>query len=163
MIDVRVSAAPESPPDDRPPIGAVPPSGAAEPYVRLRPTVHDRPLVQPSVWAEHADTGFPVVHPYVRRYWTPILGPGAVADLLRLATAAVRGRSLPRPLHLGELARVGFVHGTGSHLLVRTHVPAVPRVLRRRLPPALRRELDGPSRIARPQATISLGAQKASA
>ena len=98
--------------------------------------------MRPLVWAEHVDAGFPVIHPYVRRYWTPILGPGAVADLLRLATAAVRGRSLPRPLHLGELGRIGLVHESGPRLLVRTHVPALPAALRRRLPPALRRELE---------------------
>jgi len=123
----------------------VPLSGAAEPFVRLRPTVHDRPQVRPLVWAEHVGAGFPVAHPYVRRYWTLVLGPGAVADLLRLATAAMRNRSLPRPLHLVDLATVRMVHGAGSRLLVRTHVPEVPAALRQRLPPSLRRELQAAS------------------
>jgi hypothetical protein len=115
--------------------------GAAEPFQRLRPTVFERPAVRPAVWPDHIDDGYPVTHPYVRRYWTPVLGPGAVADLLRLATAAARGCPLPRPLHLPTLAKIGFVLHSQRSLLVRTHVPAVPIMLRRRLPPSLRREL----------------------
>jgi hypothetical protein len=126
--------------DDRPPIGAVPPPGVAEPYLRLRRTVFDRPRIVPEVWDAPGD--YPWSHPYVRRYWTPVLGPGAVADLLRLATAATRGRSLPRPVHLEELARTGLVRQIGLAVVVRTSIPAVPTPLRRRLPPMLQRELD---------------------
>ena len=140
MTTYSISATLGSLTDDRPPIGAVPPPGVAEPYLRLRRTVYDRPRIVPAVWDVPGD--YPVADPYVRRYWTPILGPGAVADLLRLATAAVRGRSLPRPIHLVELARAGFVRATGSAILVRTSVPEVPPALRRRLPPMLQRELD---------------------
>jgi hypothetical protein len=126
--------------DERPPIGAVPPPGVAEPYARLRRTVYDRPWFVPAVWDLPGD--YPASHPYVRRYWTPILGPGAVADLLRLATAATRGRSLPRPVHLVELARIGFVEETASEVSVRTRIPAVPAALRRKLPLMLQRELE---------------------
>ena len=126
--------------DERPPIGAVPPPGVAEPYTRLRRTVYDRPWFVPVVWDLPGD--YPAPHPYVRRYWTPILGPGAVADLLRLATAAIRGRSLPRPVHLAELARIGFVKETSSEVSVRTRIPAVPAALRRKLPLMLQRELE---------------------
>ena len=115
--------------------------GAAEPFQRLRPTVFVRPLVTPVVWHEHVGDGFPVTHPYVRRYWTPVLGPGAVADLLRLATAAARDCPLPRPLYLAELIKAEFVSLAAGSLLVRTHVPAVPIALARRLPPRLRREI----------------------
>lgn len=141
MTTLQSSAAPGIPTDECPPIGAVPALGAAEPFQRLRPTVFERPAVFPGVWQNHVDDGYPVTHPYVRRYWTPILGPGAVADLLRLATAAARDRPLPRPLHLPTLARVGFVGLSDGRLLVRSHVPAVPMMLSRGLPPRLRREL----------------------
>ncbi len=126
--------------DERPPIGAVPPPGVAEPYTRLRRTVFDRPRFVPVVWDLPGD--YPASHPYVRRYWTPILGPGAVADLLRLATAATRGRSLPRPVYLAELARASFVCETDTDVSVRTSIPSVPPRLRRRLPLMLQRELE---------------------
>lgn len=135
------STAPGIPTDDRPPIGAVPPPGAVEPYQRLRRTVHRRRHITPGVWLEPGD--YPFHHPYVRRFWTPILGPGAIADLLRLATAASRGRSLPRPVHLGDLARAGFVTEGECAVLVRVAIPCVPAELHHRLPPALRRELTG--------------------
>jgi hypothetical protein len=78
----------------------------------------------------------------VRRYWTAALGPGAVADLLRLAAAAEGGRSLPRPVHLDELVRNGLVCGAGHVVMVSARVPLLPRRLLRTLPPALRREHD---------------------
>jgi hypothetical protein len=102
--------------------------------------VFDRPRIIPGVWDVPGD--YPASHPYVRRYWTPGLGPGAVADLLRLATAATRGRSLPRPVHLEELARTGLVREIGLAVVVRTSIPAGPPPLRRRLPPMLQRELE---------------------
>ncbi len=151
MPAVQSSAAPGNPIDDRPPI--VPSPGVAEPFRRLRPTVFDRLAVRPAIWDEHRDRGFAVTHPYVRRYWTPVLGPGAVADLLRLATAAARNRPLPRPIHLTELAKVGFVRMTHGALLVRTHVPAVPPALQRRLPPRLRRELRSYPRMPEPSSS----------
>lgn len=97
-------------------------------------------MIRPQVW-NPSGGGIPVTHPYVRRYWTALLGPGAIADLLRLATAAVRHRSLPRPVHLSQLARAGLVCCDGGVIMVRTRVPAVPGPLFARLPPDLRREL----------------------
>ncbi len=134
------SAAPRPPTDDRPPIGAVPSLSAAEPFQRLRPTVHDRPLVRPEVW-HHTEGGVAVIDPYVRRYWTPVLGPGAVADLLRLATAAERHRSLPRPVYLSTLVRAGMVAIGAGRLRVKTRVPELPKRFHHQLPPRLRREL----------------------
>lgn len=147
MTTTQFSAAPDPLPDDRPPIGIVPHPGAAEPFDRIRPTVHDRPVVHPVVWVGR-DDGYSLDHPYLRRYWVPVLGPGAIADLLRLATAAARGRPLPRPRHLTDLGRAGLVRtdaaGTGGAVvMVCTAVPPVPARWRRRLPPRLRRELDG--------------------
>jgi hypothetical protein len=103
--------------------------------------VQRRPLVAPLLWTDHLEiSGYRPDHPYVRRYWTAVLGPGAVADLLRLITAARRGRSLPEPLHLAELARAGLVRFEPGRVWVRETVPPLsPRHLRR-LPPALRGE-----------------------
>ena len=117
---------------------AAPLSGAASPSPA---TVRRRPLVAPLLWTHRLPAaGYPPDHPYVRRYWTAVLGPGAVADLLRLITAAQRGGSLPEPLHLAELARAGLVRFEPGRVWVRETVP--PRSLRhlRRLPPALRGE-----------------------
>lgn len=75
------------------------------------------------------------------RWWSALLGPGAVADLLRLATAAQRGRSLPRPVHLEHLARHGLVRPSGSHVEVVMAFPAIPPAWLRRLHPEIRREL----------------------
>ncbi len=80
-------------------------------------------------------------HPLVRKFWTPILGPGATADLLRLATAARRGRLLPRPVHLTLLAQHGLVVEHGAVVRVRTEIPTVPNHLEHLLPEFLRREL----------------------
>ena len=129
-------------PDVCPPIGAVPSPGAAEPFQRLRPTVIERPHITPRLWhPADATGGYAPTDPYVRRYWTPLLGPGAVADLLRLATAARRGRSLPRPLHLSQLARAGLVRFYGRRVDVRAEIPPVPAGRLQSLPPFLRREL----------------------
>jgi len=84
--------------------------------------------------------GYPPHHPYVRRYWTAVLGPGAVADLLRLITAARRGCSLREPLHLAELARAGLVRFEPGRVWVRDTVPPLSPPNLRRLPPALRGE-----------------------
>jgi hypothetical protein len=105
----------------------------------LRPTAQERPLVTPRVWRE-ATGSFPVTHPYVRRYWTAAIGPGAVADLLRLATAARRGRSLRRPVHLPVLVAAGLVLVRDGSYHVATTVPALPASAARRLPPALLRQ-----------------------
>ena len=92
-------AAPESyRRNDRPPIpsDAAPPSGAVE---ALRATVHQRPFVRPELWSDTlSGLGYPHHHRYVRRYWTAVIGPGAVADLLRLAAAASASESRPVPM-----------------------------------------------------------------
>lgn len=114
---------------------------ASLPYVPLRPTVHQRPAIRPAPWLDAiSELGYPTDHPYVRRFWTSAIGPGAVADLLRLAVAARRDRSLPRPVHLHVLIREGLARCSNGLLFVRPTVPplSVTHVLR--LPPALRRE-----------------------
>lgn len=102
-------------------------------------------MVAPVVWDVAAgEDRFPVTHPYVRRFWTAALGPGAVADLLRLAAAARRGRSLRRPEHLPVLVAAGLVGAADRRRpVVMLTVPRVPAPLLRRMPPALVREHAG--------------------
>ena len=143
----QISAVPGALPhdDDRPPIvtgDPAPPPGAAElPYQPLRPTVWLRPVIEPRLWRDaHAEIGFPGHHGYVRRFWTAVIGPGAVADLLRLAVAARRDRSLPRPIYLPVLIRENLARQDAGTVYVRPTVPPLAADQVRRLAPALRRE-----------------------
>lgn len=97
-----------------------------------------RPIITPVVW-ETAEPGHAANSKYVRTYWTAVLGPGAVADLLRLATAASRGRSLRRPVHLSLLCAAGLARHHEGRIEVRTTVPELSRHQLRELPPAIRR------------------------
>ena len=134
------------PTDDRPPIAtrepAPPPDAAGPlPYEPIRPTVWPRPTVAPQVWDDaHAALGYPLDHPYVRRYWVPVIGPGAVADLLRLAVAADRGRSLPRPVHLPPLVRDELAMIDTDEVYVRCRIPPLSIAQGKRLPTRLRRD-----------------------
>ena len=133
-----VSAAPgDTRRDVRPPIemDAAPyPGAAANP---IRRTARTRRIVTPQIW-EGTDNGETLIDPGPRRRWCALIGPGAVADLLRLATAAARGRSLLRPVNLDTLARHGMVTSDGDRLLVRTTYPAITPHMNRRLHPTLR-------------------------
>ena len=83
--------------------------------------------------------GYPPTDPYVRRFWIPIVGPGAVADILRLTAAARSGRPLRFPLYLPTLIAEGLVARSGaSELAVRRTVPRLNAVQAKRLPPWLR-------------------------
>ncbi len=53
----------------------------------------------------HGDVTFDVRHLYVRRYWTALIGPSAVGDLLRLVATARRSQRLLRPHGLRTLLR----------------------------------------------------------
>jgi len=113
------------------------------PTSSLRPTVAVRPLVSPVMWPAEAVFGYAPEDPYIRRYWTAVLGPGAVADLLRLMVAAKRKRKIPRPVFLADLAREGLVLLLEDRVWVRPRVPPLaPRHIRR-LHPSLRAELKG--------------------
>lgn len=105
----------------------------------IRRTARARPLLVPDLLIGDPE-GYPATHPYVRRFWIPLLGPGAVADLCRLAAAARRGRPLKLPVHLEVLARRGLVtrHDGGIGVVDRVR-PLRPLEVRR-LPPALRLE-----------------------
>ncbi len=127
-------------PDARPPIemDAAPPPGAVN---GTRPTVHRRSMIRPRLWNDAvAVLGHQVDDPYVRRYWTAVIGPGAVADLLRLTVAALRGIAVVRPVRLGVLVRENLVRVEDSTVWVRPTVPPLSVAHVRRLPPALRGE-----------------------
>lgn len=120
---------------------APPPDAADTPPRR---TAQQRPLVTPV--PAPAVGGYPFSHHAARRWWSALLGPGAVADLFRLATAAQRGRSLPRPVHLDQLARFGLIRFAGGGIEVTTALPRLPQQWVRQLHPAIRREHDSHDR-----------------
>lgn len=78
---------------------------------------------------------------YVRRFWVAAIGPAAVADLLRLVAAARRNRSIPCPIHLAVLLSEGLATRVGASIGVPETIPRLDLANRRRLAPALRREL----------------------
>ena len=115
----------------------------------MRRTVWPRPVISPRVWAP-SGSGYPVASPYVRTFWTAVLGPGAVADLLRLATAASRGRSLRRPAGLSQLSVAGLARELDGQIEIRTVIPplttsqlvALPASIRRLHEEHIRQDLD---------------------
>lgn len=123
--------------DARPPIemDAAPAPGTAT----ARPTVEPRKWIAVLAFDRDA-AGHAPSDPAVRRFWTAIVGPGAVADLLRLTAAAQSGRRLREPLHLALLAAEGLVARDGDIVLVRPRIPYLDDRHLLRLRPALRAE-----------------------
>ena len=103
------------------------------------PTMRNRPSIRPHL-LPGTDHGRPPADPYVRRFWTAAVGPGAVADLLRLIRAGQRGTSILRPPHLNDLISIGLAGRSMGHIWVTASVPDLPWRLLRRLPPGLRRQ-----------------------
>ncbi|MEE8485421.1 MAG: hypothetical protein V3S38_02550 [Acidimicrobiia bacterium] len=110
----------------------------------IRRTAVQRRSINPRIESGESE-GVAATHAYVRRYWIPIIGPGAVADLLRLTAAAQSGRSLPEPIHLPSLLRAGLARRESDTVIVPTTVRPLDSALIRRLPPSLRRS--HPSRV----------------
>ncbi len=114
----------------------MPPPGVSE-DPNIRQTARTRGYLRPV--PNPMDTaGYAMTHAYVRRYWVAALGPGAVADLLRLAAAAQSGRSLRRPVHLSSLLAEGLISHADGTVFVPQTVPPVPHHLLMNLPPAMR-------------------------
>jgi hypothetical protein len=63
------------------------------------------------------------------------LGPGAVAELLRLVSAAGKGEEVRLPRHLPQLLRAGLVSVVDGNLAVVERFPEVPVEMRWRFPP----------------------------
>lgn len=126
--------------DARPPVPmeAAPVPGAAE--VKARATVVPRPFISPRLEQTNGHPAHDPDDPAVRRYWSALVGPGAVADLLRLTVAARRGRRLRRPLHLASLLREGLIRREGELILVPARIPTLDDGQQRRLHPSLRAE-----------------------
>lgn len=116
---------------NRPPMkSAVGPAGAlARPTARIRPTVPVRLIP--------TDNGLEASDPYVRKFWVAALGPGAVAELLRLVSAAGKGEEVRLPRHLPQLLRAGLVSVIDGTLAVHERIPKVPTEMRWRFPPDL--------------------------
>jgi hypothetical protein len=118
---------------------AAPASGAAETDQPTRVTALPLSWISPRLVAG-TGPGHAPDDPAVRRFWTALIGPGAVADLLRLTAAARTGRSLRRPVHLSLLLHEGLVRRDGEQVLVFRDVPMMAPHHLRRLRPALRAE-----------------------
>ena len=121
--------------DHRPPVAI---TAAPSPGGAGRRSVQRRTTITPCLTEAAGPTGFPVEHSYVRRFWTAALGPGAVADLLRLIVAARGGRSLPHPEYLHLLTGAGLVLHAGGKVWVSSSVPPLGTAQLRRMPPAMR-------------------------
>ena len=90
---------------------------------------------------DHHIDGYAPTDEYVRTFWISVMGPGAVADLLRLAAAARSGRPLKRPNNLATLVREGLARpSSDGSIKVHQRVPPLNTKQVQRLPPRLRRE-----------------------
>ena len=120
--------------------GSIAPPGTVVSSQLVRATARQRPLITVDHLPGPAE-GVAATDEYVRRFWIPLLGPGAVADLLRLTAAAQSGRPLKLPVHTQLLARHGFVHRVrDDHLAVVPLIPLLTPTHTRRLPPRIRRD-----------------------
>ena len=63
------------------------------------------------------------------------LGPGAVAELLRLVSAAGKGEDVRLPRYLPHLLRAGLVRVVDGELAVLDRIPEVPKEMRWRFTP----------------------------
>jgi hypothetical protein len=88
----------------------------------VRPTAHVRPTVP--VRLIPTDHGVEASDPYVRKFWVAALGPGAVAELLRLVSAAGKGEEVRLPRHLPQLLRTGLVTVVDGTLAVKERIPS---------------------------------------
>ncbi|NIR39938.1 MAG: hypothetical protein GWN79_20710, partial [Actinobacteria bacterium] len=106
----------------RPPMSmdAAPASGTAS--ATPRPTARPRTWVTPLL-VEREAAGHDPDDPAVRRFWSAIVGPSAVADLLRLTAAARQQRRIREPVRLAQLAAEGLVDRSRDLVLVRPRIP----------------------------------------
>jgi hypothetical protein len=142
----------------RPPYGyRLPLPGVSDPSPPRR-TAQRRARISPVIVNTPTEDGFAMTDPYVRRFWVAAIGPGAVADLLRLAAAAHGGRSLPMPTHISTLLANRLAFRIGGTIGVPATVAPLPHRLRPRLAPRLRGQLIAQER-ARPTTATHDGLQ----
>lgn len=122
--------------DDRPPVAT---DIAPSPGAAVRIPAQKRYRIAPRLRQVRGGAGFDPSHPYVRTYWTAVLGPGAVAELLRVICAAKRRRTIPHPVFLPVLCREGLVHYADRAVWVSSKVPPLEQHHVARLAPDLRR------------------------
>ncbi len=121
--------------NDRPPVATdiAPSPGAAR-----RLPGQKRCLISPRLIPTASTTGFEPSHPYVRTFWTAVIGPGPVTELLRIITAAERMASIPHPLFLPVLCREGLIHYSRGKVWVMDRVPPLDLRQLSLLPPVLK-------------------------
>jgi len=119
---------------------AAPPEGGSDRTKGTRATTALRPLISVFLIAE-TTAQFHVTDAYVRRYWTALLGPSTVADLLRMVAAAERSVQIRRPHSLSCLLTEGLVSRSPSGYAVSNTIGPLPAHRLRRLPLFLRTEL----------------------
>lgn len=109
-----------------PPVDATPPPRIPPP----RPNVTVRLCGGPP--------GVAPTHPYVRHWWTCVLGPTAVIDLLRMARAARDHAPLPVPVGLPRLIGAGLAHRHHDIVILPERIPPVTAPFTDRIPVPLR-------------------------
>lgn len=114
---------------NRPPI----PSAVGLAGARVRPSARVRPTVP--VVLQPRESGIDPADPYIRKFWVAALGPGAVAELLRMVNAAERGEEVRLPRYLPHLLRADLVSISEGKLAVVSRIPPVPVEMRWRFPP----------------------------
>ena len=115
--------------DHRPPVAS---DTAPKPGAATRISSQTRTVVTPVLWTPNLGRATPATHPYVRTFWTPVIGATATADLMRLIQAAKKKTKLRHPLYLHVLTAEGLAAHFGSHVLVRPDIPLIgPRQLKR--------------------------------
>lgn len=104
----------------------------------LRPTARIRPTLE--VALIESTGGYEPSDRYVRRFWVAALGPGAIAELLRLVKAAETGDEVRLPRYLPQLLKTGLVKVIEGRLAVVSRIPPVPIEMRWRFSPDLAME-----------------------
>lgn len=119
--------------ESQPPVGRANPPADATPR---GPILGPRPRITVRVCGGPA--GVRPTHPYVRHWWTCVLGPTAVIDLLRMTRAAETNITLPVPMGLPRLIGAGLAHRHDDVVFLPERIPPVSAPFTDRIPVPLR-------------------------